>query len=453
MSEWEEQRSSDLSGEETAGSDRPVVPTAPMPPGGSMPPGGAQPTQVLPQIDWAPQAQDISVGGQGTGYGSSGVAQQPYSAPQTFQQPGAPPSYQAQEPLAQPSAQQPSFGQHPTYGPLQTPGGGYPAAAPSGPGGYPPAVPPAGGPGEGSGAGAPPPAPTVSVTSEPAPPTAGGVPGGTMSPSGYVPVQPDMPSTEAATFGGLVGVDTRKERPMLSVRDLEVFYGAARVLKGISFDVYQGEIVTIIGGNGAGKSTTLKTISGVSELLKSVRGKIWYKGRRIDQLPAHKIARLGIAHVPEGRRVFPESSVEDNLLLGAYRRFKRERRKVRAELDDIYDRFPVLAERRHRAAGLLSGGEQQMLAIARGLMSNPALLLLDEPSLGLAPILVREVFEIVNDLAAEGKSILIVEQMAVQALQVADRAYVLETGSITLEGTGQELIEDPRVKAAYLGGA
>jgi branched-chain amino acid transport system ATP-binding protein len=293
----------------------------------------------------------------------------------------------------------------------------------------------------------------VSVTSEPAPPTAGGVPGGTMSPSGYVPVQPGMPSTEAATFGGLVGVDTRKERPMLSVRDLEVFYGAARVLKGISFDVYQGEIVTIIGGNGAGKSTTLKTISGVSELLKSVRGKIWYKGRRIDQLPAHKIARLGIAHVPEGRRVFPQSSVEDNLLLGAYRRFKRERRKVRAELDDIYDRFPVLAERRHRAAGLLSGGEQQMLAIARGLMSNPDFLLLDEPSLGLAPILVREVFEIVNDLAAEGKTILIVEQMAVQALEVADRAYVLETGSITLEGTGQELIEDPRVKAAYLGGA
>lgn len=268
----------------------------------------------------------------------------------------------------------------------------------------------------------------------------------------YRPIQPGPPSTETTAFGGLVGVDISRERPMLSVRDLEVFYGAARVLKGISFDVYQGEIVTIIGGNGAGKSTTLKTISGVSELLKSVRGKIWYKGRRIDQLPAHKIARLGIAHVPEGRRVFPQSSVEDNLLLGAYRRFKRERRKVRAELDDIYDRFPVLAERRHRAAGLLSGGEQQMLAIARGLMSNPDFLLLDEPSLGLAPILVREVFEIVNDLAAEGKTILIVEQMAVQALEVADRAYVIETGSITLEGTGQELIEDPRVKAAYLGG-
>ena len=279
--------------------------------------------------------------------------------------------------------------------------------------------------------------------------------------SGYEPVQagsyqPVMPgagaSTESSlTLGGLVGVDIRQERPMLSVRDLEVFYGAARVLKGISFDVYQGEIVTIIGGNGAGKSTTLKTISGVSELLKDVRGKIWYKGRRIDQLPAHRIARLGIAHVPEGRRVFPQSTVEDNLLLGAYRRFKKERRKVRAELDDIYDRFPVLAERRHRAAGLLSGGEQQMLAIARGLMSNPDFLLLDEPSLGLAPILVREVFEIINDLAAEGKTILIVEQMAVQALEVADRAYVLETGSITLEGTGQELIEDPRVKAAYLG--
>ncbi len=270
----------------------------------------------------------------------------------------------------------------------------------------------------------------------------------------YQPVMPGgAPSVEADTrLGGIVGVDISRERPILSVRDLEVFYGAARVLKGISFDVYEGEIVTIIGGNGAGKSTTLKTISGVSELLKSVRGKIWYKGRRIDQLPAHKIARLGIAHVPEGRRVFPQSSVEDNLLLGAYRRFKRERRKVRAELDDIYDRFPVLAERRHRAAGLLSGGEQQMLAIARGLMSNPDFFLFDEPSLGLAPILVREVFEIINDLAAEGKTILIVEQMAVQALEIADRAYVLETGSITLEGTGQELIEDPRVKAAYLGG-
>lgn len=274
-----------------------------------------------------------------------------------------------------------------------------------------------------------------------------------LQPGGYQPVTPGVPSGESAvTLGGLVGVDIRRERPMLSVRDLEVFYGAARVLKGISFDVYQGEIVTIIGGNGAGKSTTLKTISGVSELLKSVRGKVWFKGRRVDQLPAHKIARLGVAHVPEGRRVFPQSSVEDNLLLGAYRRFKRERRKVRAELDDIYDRFPVLAERRHRAAGLLSGGEQQMLAIARGLMANPEFLLLDEPSLGLAPILVREVFEIINDLAAEGKTILIVEQMAVQALEVADRAYVLETGSITLEGTGQELIEDPRVKAAYLGG-
>lgn len=248
-----------------------------------------------------------------------------------------------------------------------------------------------------------------------------------------------------------MGVDPTKERPILSVRDLEVFYGAARALRGISFDVYQGEIVSIIGGNGAGKSTTMRTISGIHELLKSVRGQIWYKGHRIDQMAPHKIARLGIAHVPEDRRVFPQSSVEDNLLLGAYRRFKKERRRIRAEVDDIYDRFPVLAERRHRAAGLLSGGEQQMLAIARGLMSNPDFLLMDEPSLGLAPILVREMFEIVNDLAAEGKTILIVEQMAVQALEVADRAYVLESGAITIEGTGQELVEDPRVKEAYLG--
>lgn len=269
------------------------------------------------------------------------------------------------------------------------------------------------------------------------------------------PLVPGAPgvsvSQEAQVFGGLVGVDPTKERPILSVRDLEVFYGAARALRGVSFDVYQGEIVSIIGGNGAGKSTTMRTISGVYELLKSVKGQIWFKGQRIDQLACHKIARLGMAHVPEDRRVFPQSSVEDNLLLGAYRRFKKERRRIRAEVDDVYDRFPVLAERRHRAAGLLSGGEQQMLAIARGLMSNPDFLLMDEPSLGLAPILVREMFEIVNDLAAEGKTILIVEQMAIQALEIADRAYVLESGVITIEGTGQELVEDPRVKEAYLG--
>ncbi len=365
---------------------------------------GAHRTQALPQIDFTQQSPPSS-----TEYGA---------APST--------------PPAQPTA------------PVQ------PAGAPAQP--TAPVQPP------------PPAAPThPPITAAPASPSAPGqeygMPQGgsgyePLQPGAYQPVSPGVPTSVGAgeTLGGFVGVDIRRERPMLSVRDLEVFYGAARVLKGISFDVYQGEIVTIIGGNGAGKSTTLKTISGVSELLKSVRGKIWYKGRRIDQLPAHKIARAGIAHVPEGRRVFPQSSVEDNLLLGAYRRFKRERRKVRAELDDIYDRFPVLAERRHRAAGLLSGGEQQMLAIARGLMSNPDFLLMDEPSLGLAPILVREVFEIVNDLAAEGKTILIVEQMAVQALEIADRAYVLETGSITLEGTGQELIEDPRVKAAYLGG-
>ncbi len=377
--------------------------------------GAGHETQILPQIDLtqAPRADSYEP---------------------EYQPDAAPPQYQSvQQPVADPQ------GGAPSGGPGYSPGG---AGAPASGGGYSAAV-----------------GPQVPQTQPP-----GYGPPGTSVPSdsGYEPLQPGAyqpvmpggaPSVEADTrLGGIVGVDISRERPILSVRDLEVFYGAARVLKGISFDVYEGEIVTIIGGNGAGKSTTLKTISGVSELLKSVRGKIWYKGRRIDQLPAHKIARLGIAHVPEGRRVFPQSSVEDNLLLGAYRRFKRERRKVRAELDDIYDRFPVLAERRHRAAGLLSGGEQQMLAIARGLMSNPDFFLFDEPSLGLAPILVREVFEIINDLAAEGKTILIVEQMAVQALEIADRAYVLETGSITLEGTGQELIEDPRVKAAYLGG-
>src|SRR5438874_7782793 len=216
---------------------------------------------------------------------------------------------------------------------------------------------------------------------------------------------------------------------MLSVRDLRVFYGAARALGGISFDVAEGEVVAIIGSNGAGKSTTLKTVSGVPELLKTVEGTIEFAGERIDHRASYRIARMGMAHVPEGRRVFPDSSVEENLLLGAHRR-RRDRAAVDADLDRVYDRFPVLRERRGQAAGLLSGGEQQMLALGRGLMAGPRFLLLDEPSLGLAPLLVAQVFEIIAGLAAEGTTILLVEQLAHQALRVADRAYVLEAGAL-----------------------
>ncbi|MEY2568954.1 MAG: branched-chain amino acid transport system ATP-binding protein [Actinomycetota bacterium] len=237
---------------------------------------------------------------------------------------------------------------------------------------------------------------------------------------------------------------------VLSVRDLKVYYGAARALHGISFDVNEGEVVTIIGGNGAGKSTTLKTVSGVSELLKTVEGEITFLGDRVEHKPAHKLAEMGMAHVPEGRRVFPQSSVEDNLMLGGYCR-RRQRRTFGTDLDAVYHRFPVLGERRSQAAGLLSGGEQQMLAIGRALMARPRFLLLDEPSLGLAPLLVTEVFHIVRELAAEGTTILLVEQMANQALAVADRAYVLESGTITAEGPASEVRADPKVRAAYLG--
>jgi ABC-type branched-subunit amino acid transport system ATPase component len=237
---------------------------------------------------------------------------------------------------------------------------------------------------------------------------------------------------------------------VLQVRDLRVYYGAARALDGVSFDVNAGEVVTIIGGNGAGKSTTLKTISGVSELLKTVEGEVTFLGQRVEHSPAHRLARMGMAHVPEGRRVFAQSSVEDNLLLGGYCR-RKDRKSFAADLEDVYTRFPVLGERRTQAAGLLSGGEQQMLAIGRALMARPQFLLLDEPSLGLAPLLVTEVFRTIRALASEGTTILLVEQMANQALAVADRAYVLETGTITAEGPAATVRDDPRVKAAYLG--
>jgi branched-chain amino acid transport system ATP-binding protein len=237
---------------------------------------------------------------------------------------------------------------------------------------------------------------------------------------------------------------------LLRVRSLSVFYGPAQALAGISFDVFEGEVVAIVGSNGAGKSTTLKTVSGLPELLKTVSGEVTFAGRRVERWPAHRIARLGMAHVPEGRRVFPSSTVEENLLLGAYRR-RRDRRSLAGDVEAVYGRFPVLGERRRLPAGYLSGGEQQMLAIGRGLMARPRFLLLDEPSLGLAPLLVTEMFGIVTSLAGEGTTILLVEQMANLALEVADRAYLLETGRITVGGPVAEVASDPRVRAAYLG--
>ncbi|MBI4728770.1 MAG: ABC transporter ATP-binding protein [Acidobacteria bacterium] len=235
---------------------------------------------------------------------------------------------------------------------------------------------------------------------------------------------------------------------MIKVEDLRVFYGAVQVLKGINFEVREGEVVAIIGSNGAGKTTTLKTVSGVSELLKSVRGKVTILGNRVESWPAHRIARLGVAHVPEGRKIFPNQSVRDNLLLGA---FGRKDSEVDKDIDEQCRRFPILGERRMQPGGLLSGGEQQMLAVARALMSRPKVILFDEPSMGLAPLIVKQIFDIVRQLHEEGRTILLVEQMAFQALEIADRAYVLENGTITLEGTGRELLENPRIKEAYLG--
>jgi branched-chain amino acid transport system ATP-binding protein len=237
---------------------------------------------------------------------------------------------------------------------------------------------------------------------------------------------------------------------VLTVQDLAVQYGAVRALTGIDLEVHQGEVVALIGSNGAGKSTSLKTVSGMAELFKAVQGEITFLGERIERRPAHRIARMGLAHVPEGRRLFPESTVEENLRLGGYGRTDAA---VRRTLDMIYERFPILADRRHMSAGLLSGGEQQVLAIGRGLASDPRFLLLDEPSLGLAPIIAEEMFTIIRTLADDGLSILVVEQMAGRVLGVADRAYVLETGAVVASGQAARLAEDPIIKRAYLGDA
>ena len=234
---------------------------------------------------------------------------------------------------------------------------------------------------------------------------------------------------------------------LLQVENLNVHYGMIHALKDVSFSINTGEIVTLIGANGAGKSTTLRTISG---LVPCSSGTIMYENEDISHLPAHKIAALGVNHVPEGRRVFPQLSVEVNLQLGAY--LRKDKTQVRADMTRVYELFPRLYERRKQLAGSLSGGEQQMLAMGRGLMSNPKLLLLDEPSMGLAPLLVREIFNIIQEINRSGTTILLVEQNAAMALAIADRAYVLENGTIKFSGTASELIQDQRVKQAYLGG-
>jgi branched-chain amino acid transport system ATP-binding protein len=234
---------------------------------------------------------------------------------------------------------------------------------------------------------------------------------------------------------------------ILKVTDLDVHYGGIHALKQVNFSIRAGEIVTLIGANGAGKSTTLRAISG---LVPKSGGTIEFDGSDITKLPAHKIAALKLTHVPEGRQVFPQLSVEVNLELGAY--LRRDKPKITEDLQKVYELFPRLWERRKQLAGSLSGGEQQMLAMGRGLMSDPKLLLLDEPSMGLAPLLVREIFNIIEEINRRGTTILLVEQNANMALAVAHRAYVLETGIIKLSGTAEELLQDDRVKTAYLGG-
>ncbi|MBD5085310.1 MAG: ABC transporter ATP-binding protein [Clostridiales bacterium] len=233
---------------------------------------------------------------------------------------------------------------------------------------------------------------------------------------------------------------------MLKVNDINVYYGAIHAIKGVSFEVNDGEIVTLIGANGAGKSTILNTVCG---LLHSRTGSIEFLEKNLASIPAHKVVKLGMAHVPEGRRIFQQMTVEENLEMGAY---TQSRASVDPNLERVYEQFPRLKERRRQVAGTLSGGEQQMLAMGRGLMSNPKLLMLDEPSMGLAPILVEQIFDIIRQLHKAGTTILLVEQNARMALSVADRGYVLETGKIVATGTGDELLHDEAVKKAYLGG-
>ncbi|HXF69320.1 MAG TPA: ABC transporter ATP-binding protein [Thermoflexus sp.] len=237
----------------------------------------------------------------------------------------------------------------------------------------------------------------------------------------------------------------------LKVEALRAAYGPVQVLHGVSLQVGAGEIVTVIGANGAGKTTLLRAISG---LLRPTAGRIWFDGQEITGWPPERIVALGLVQIPERRQLFASMSVEDNLYLGAYLRLRRgERKAVEEDLQRVYELFPRLKERRRQIAGTLSGGEQQMLAIGRGLMARPRMLLLDEPSLGLAPLLVQELFRVIRSLREQGLTVLLVEQNARQALRVADRAYVMETGRIVREGPAVELLEDPALQAAYLGGS
>ena len=233
---------------------------------------------------------------------------------------------------------------------------------------------------------------------------------------------------------------------MLEVKDLEVYYGMIQAIKGISFEVNKGEVIALIGANGAGKTTTLHTITG---LLSPKKGSVMFEGKDITKIPAHKIVSMGMAHVPEGRRVFADLSVYENLKLGAYTR--KDKENLNKDLESIYERFPRLAERKNQSAGTLSGGEQQMLAMGRALMSQPKIILMDEPSMGLSPIFVNEIFDIIKEVSESGTTVLLVEQNAKKALSIADRAYVLETGKIVTSGKASELLEDDSIKKAYLG--
>ncbi|MFT3876750.1 MAG: ABC transporter ATP-binding protein [Propioniciclava sp.] len=233
---------------------------------------------------------------------------------------------------------------------------------------------------------------------------------------------------------------------MLEVKDLVVAYGRVQAVKGISFTVEQGQVVSLLGTNGAGKTTTLRTISG---LIKPVSGEIWFEGERLDGTPAHSIVTKGIAHSPEGRKLFPRMSVEDNLLLGAFTR--RDHAGIKEDLDKVYALFPVLGERRQQPSGLFSGGEQQMLAMGRAMMSRPRLLMLDEPSMGLSPIMTQTIMRTIAELQASGTTVLLVEQNAQAALTLSDRGYVLEVGRIMFTDTGRALLRDDRVRHTYLG--
>ncbi|MGN0264432.1 MAG: ABC transporter ATP-binding protein [Oliverpabstia sp.] len=233
---------------------------------------------------------------------------------------------------------------------------------------------------------------------------------------------------------------------MLEIRDLEVYYGMIQAIKGVSFEVNQGEVIALIGANGAGKTTILHTITG---LLSPKKGSVIFEGKDITKIPAHKIVSLGMAHVPEGRRVFSDLSVYENLKMGAFTR--KNKNEFEEILRKVYDRFPRLEERKNQMAGTLSGGEQQMLAMGRALMSKPSIILMDEPSMGLSPILVNEIFDIIQEVSKSGTTVLLVEQNAKKALSIADRAYVLETGKIVLDGKAEDLLNDDSIKKAYLG--